>query len=307
MPDNADISLLNVSENATFRVQHNAADQCMVIRVHRHGYHTVREIQSELEWIISLRDGGLVETPAPIETVTGSLLASIGDGEHERCAVAFEFMAGAEPSITSDLAGWFKKLGGITATLHEHSRQWQRPPGFTRKTWNVETMLGVDGFWGDWRNAAGLTQEGRATIGEAVELIEARLNRFGQGSDRYGLIHADLRLANLLVEKGRLGIIDFDDCGYCWFAYDFAAAISFHELDPSIPTLQKAWVEGYREVADFSAEDEAEIPTLVLLRRILLTAWLSTHSETPTGQELGETYTDGTIAMAREFVRGKQA
>ncbi len=49
------------------------------------------------------------------------------------------------------------------------------------------------------------------------------------------------------------------------------AAIRFHESDPSIPVLQKAWVEGHRTVATFSEEEENEIPTFIMLRRILLT------------------------------------
>ena len=94
----------------------------------------------------------------------------------------------------------------------------------------------------------------------------------------------------------------FDDCGFCWFAYDFAAAISFHEVDPSIPLLQKAWIEGYRNVADLAEEDVNEISTFIILRRILLTAWLASHCETPTGKELGPGYTQGTVVLARDFL-----
>ena len=45
--------------------------------------------------------------------------------------------------------------------------------------------------------------------------------------ERFGLVHADLRLANLLVEDEKVNVIDFDDCGYSWFMYDFGTAVSF--------------------------------------------------------------------------------
>jgi len=39
-----------------------------------------------------------------------------------------------------------------------------------------------------------------AIIGRTVDVIGARLARFGSGAARFGLIHADMRLANLLVD-----------------------------------------------------------------------------------------------------------
>jgi len=42
-------------------------------------------------------------------------------------------------------------------------------------------------------------------------VIGARLARFGSGAARFGLIHADMRLANLLVDGDDVCVIDFDD------------------------------------------------------------------------------------------------
>ncbi len=302
VPHSAEVTLLNVSENATFRTYDTDNDRSLILRVHRAGYHTAKEIQSELAWIAALREQGGVHTPAPVPTSSGEVLTTINDGDGDRHVVAFEFMLGEEPNVGDHLADWFKKLGVITAQLHQHTKTWQRPHGFIRKIWNTETMIGANGYWGDWRQAIDLKPQGQEIIANAIKLIENRLALYGQGWQRYGLVHADLRLANLLVDKERLGIIDFDDCGFCWFAYDFAAAISFHELDPSIALLQKSWVAGYRSVAAFTEEDENEIPTFIILRRILLTAWLASHSETPTGQELGPTYTDGTVILSQKYL-----
>ena len=50
-------------------------------------------------------------------------------------------------------------------------------------------------------------------LGRLAAALRARLAAFGTGPARYGLIHADIRLANLLVDDGRVSVIDFDDCG----------------------------------------------------------------------------------------------
>jgi Ser/Thr protein kinase RdoA (MazF antagonist) len=44
------------------------------------------------------------------------------------------------------------------------------------------------------------------------------------------------------------------------------------------------------------------LPTFVMLRRLLLTAWIGSHAETPTATEVAETYTAGTLALAENFL-----
>ena len=143
-------------------------------------------------------------------------------------------------------------------------------------------------------------------MSETVDQLRVRTDAYGYDKARFGLIHADLRLANLLADGSRLGVIDFDDCGFGWFGYDFAAAISFIEEQAYVPDLFDAWVKGYRSVATLEAEDEAMIPTLVMLRRIQLSAWIASHSETPTAQELGSTFTTGTVRLANRFLNGER-
>jgi Ser/Thr protein kinase RdoA (MazF antagonist) len=97
-------------------------------------------------------------------------------------------------------------------------------------------------------------------------------------------------------------VIDFDDCGLSWFVYDFAAAISFIEHLPIVPDLQAAWIEGYRGVAPLGEADERALPVMVMLRRILLLAWIASHRETPTAREAGLAFTDGTVRLAERFL-----
>ena len=118
----------------------------------------------------------------------------------------------------------------------------------------------------------------------------------------FGLVHADLRLANLLVNGRHLRIIDFDDCGFSWFLYDFATAVSFIEHEPHVPQLLRAWVAGSQE-STLGADAIAEIPTFVVLRRVLLTAWLASHAEVPLALG-GAGYTRDTVALAQALLDG---
>jgi Ser/Thr protein kinase RdoA (MazF antagonist) len=301
------ISLLNVSENATFALSDPAARRDLVVRVHRLGYSSDEEIRSELAWIDALRRGGVIETVTPVPGSDGELVQTLRSpsGRAPRHAVAFDRLPGEEPQAGADTPRWFERLGELTAKLHRHSKSWILPAGFRRKRWDVAAMVGANAYWGPWRDAIGLDRSGMAVLEQALSCIEQRIDRFGVSDERFGLVHADLRLANLLVHGSHLRIIDFDDCGFSWFMYDFATAVSFIEHEAMVPELLRAWARGYRKASPLSAEEMAEIPTFVVLRRILLTAWLASHSEVPFARQMGAAYTAGTVMLAQEFLRGR--
>ncbi len=304
LPPEADITLLNVSENATFRIDDGRSGRAIALRVHRLNYHAAEEIRSEIAWIEALRHEGIVETPAPLPGRDGDYVQNLASpsGLPGRHAVAFTFAPGAEPASDADLPGWFRTLGSLTARMHDHAQRWTPPETFRRKTWDFDAMFGPSPLWGDWRAGVGLDAGGRALIGRALDLIRARLDRFGRAPRRFGLIHADLRLANLLVDGPHLRVIDFDDCGFSWRLYDFAAAVSFFEHEPIVDTLREAWVEGYRAVSALPREDADEMPVFVAMRRFLLVAWIASHPEVPVARQLGAGYTFGAMDMAERLL-----
>ena len=297
----ARLSLLTISENATFLVE-EASGRRLILRVHRPGYHSTEEIASELKWIEALRAGAVIATPKPIHAGDGRLLTSFSDGETERQAVAFEFMSGKAPDEAGDLVRWYGHLGAISARLHAHSRAWPLPAGFVRKRWTYDTIIGPNAYWGDWRAALGLDASGKGLLERLDDRLKRETTAFGTGPDRFGLIHADMRAANLMVDGDRLGVIDFDDCGFSWFAYDFAASISFIEHEPIVPELMAAWLDGYARLAPLPADQVAALPMLVMLRRLQLTAWIASHAETPTASALGAAFTDGTLDLAERYL-----
>ena len=163
------VELLTISENATFRAEEPDTRRQIVLRVHRPGYHTQQEIESELAWIIALRRDRIVKTPEPLAVKGGRYLASFEMEGKRRFVVAFAFMTGVEPSPTEKLSSGFEQLGAISARLHHHVRSWKRPSSFVRKIWNFDTTVGPKPHWGDWRDAPKLTKDG-------VRLLEKNLS-----------------------------------------------------------------------------------------------------------------------------------
>jgi Ser/Thr protein kinase RdoA (MazF antagonist) len=299
------VSLWNVSENHTYRVDDAESGRCYALRVHRPGYRTVAQIESELQWVDALREDGAVDTCVPVPAPSGERVVTVSvDGLGARNLVLFEWLPGAAPDPEGDevIAG-FRTLGAVSARMHAHARAWRPPPGFDRPAWDYERTLGAGGHWGRWQDGLGMGPEERRLLDRLDAVIAARLEAYGQAGDRFGLVHADIRLANLLVDGHDVRVIDFDDCGFAWFMYDFATTVSFMEDHPRVPELRDAWLEGYRSVATLDAAHEAELDTFVMLRRLLLVAWIgSHHTFASEAAELGAGFTAGTCALAERYL-----
>src|SRR5690606_26252560 len=125
---------------------------------------------------------------------------------------------------------------------------------------------------------------------------------YGTDIDRFGLIHADMRLANLLVDGEQVLLLDFDDAGYGWFLYDLAARPSFIETSPPGPALIRAWLTGYLEIRALKPEDIRMIDALILLRRMALLAWIGSHAETALARRHAERFAPDTATMARKYL-----
>ena len=304
LPSGLSIKLINLSENATYKVE-TPDGRCWALRIHRDGYHSTAAIASELIWLMELRKSDVVTTPAPVKGLDGEIIQTIAHPrmKRPRNIVLFDWETGAEPDIGDNLLKPFKVLGEVTARMHKHTRAWKQPAWFNRPTWDFETSLGEHKpHWGSWRDGMGVDAAKEKLFGRAAELIGKRLNAYGKAADRFGLIHCDLRLANLLIDGSVVKVIDFDDCGFGWYMYDAATPLSFYEHELHVPVLIAAWTEGYRSIATLSKADEVEIQTFVMLRRLLLVAWIGSHSETDLAKSMGLAYTEGTVGLCENYL-----
>jgi Ser/Thr protein kinase RdoA (MazF antagonist) len=227
----APLRLLSLSENATYLI--DDADP-IVLRVHRADYHSVQAIRSELAWMAALREQTDVVTPQLITADDGSEVVTVVRNEHPLSVDAVTFVpvarrrrsrrrsasisSGASPPSCTTMSGL-----GRAGLLHavflgcRHDDRAARPMG------QLADAPGTDRY----RRSDNRT--GRVGA-------ERRLAQFGCAPDRFGLIHADLRMANLMIDPevpaGPITVIDFDDCGWSWHLADLGAVVSFIEDTP---------------------------------------------------------------------------
>jgi len=302
----ATVSLLSESENRVYLVRDPARAERYVVRVNsgRLGYHTPPAIASELRWLMALRRDTDIVVPEVLAAKDGALVQTIeAPGlDQPRHAAVYSFLAGSEPP-EDRLGPGFERLGEISARTHRHAQSWTPPADFTRCSWTPEAILDDRLNWGPWR--AGYAVEGPvlALLTRLDRTVRNRLSALPTDREHFGLVHADLRLANLLAEGERTAIIDFDDCGFGWHLYDLAAALSFLEARPDVPQLIEAWLAGYHTVARVPDALEAAIPSLIMLRRLQLIGWVGyQRHRIEFAREIAPRFTDESCRLAEDYL-----
>ena len=222
--------IVKYRENAVFRVV-AANGSPAVLRVHRHGYHSDAALRSELAWMEALHAEG-IDVPAVIPSTAGERFerVRIAGVPEPRQVDMLTWMPGIpigtleeglNPAI-GDVHAVFVGVGRLCGRLHNQTETWTRPAGFTRHAWDREGLVGPEPLWGRFWETSVLGTEERRLIDRARACVHEALTAYGRSPLRYGLIHADFNLDNMLLDGDRVIPLDFDDCGFGWHLFDLA-------------------------------------------------------------------------------------
>ena len=276
------LELVSNAENCTFRLvmPHGHA---YVLRIHRPGYHTLAELESELIWTQALSDSGL-HVPVGRRTLDGRDYATIPtpDGKSSRAVGLADWVDGfiMQGEIDRDpdpgrIAARFEQIGRIAARIHNQSSTWTPPPEFVRHSFDAPGFVGVSPFWGRFWEVPAIPPSQRAVLARARDEIESILGGYGKNPDTYSLIHADLHPKNIVVtDTGDLHVIDFDDAGFGWHQYELAVALCELEEEPYFAEITRALIGGYRTVRTLDEEALALLPLFLLIRRLYSIGWV---------------------------------
>ena len=280
------LELISISENTVFRLDTDAGES-YVLRIHRPGYHTLAELNSEQQWTAALKRAG-IGVPLPRRTRDGRGYATVPvpSTTEVRHVGIVEWFEGvtlssimAQASDMEALALHFNQLGRIAAKIHNQAVDWQIPEGFQRHAFDADGFMGETPFWGPFWVLPELKAAEREYILNARRVIHRVLSDYGKAGGTYSLIHADLHPHNLLVNGDQLHVIDFDDSGFGWHQYEIAVALDAYRKPPYFEVARDALIAGYRSERSLSEPAIELLPMFLLIRSLALLGWLHERPE----------------------------
>jgi Ser/Thr protein kinase RdoA (MazF antagonist) len=153
-----------------------------------------------------------------------------------------------------------------------------------------------------------VSRRDQAIITKARKSLLRKLHRFAKKHpQRMGLIHADLHFGNIIkLNHGGVGVIDFDDCGFGFHAYDIAVTLISVEnrlgekRSKEFSRFKDALIEGYKTQKSWDLKDELILADLMVARRLLMLGWMNSRADNPRIKK----HLKGAVRVALKTVRG---
>lgn len=277
-----------ISENATYFIYQNEKP-VYTLRICRPKYHTFEELQSEIHWLLNIDNINICK---PISQ-NGEYIKYV-DG----CfCTMYKYIDGVSDIDIDGNEFLFAEIGKIAALLHKNTIE--KPFKAVRPIWSMKNLIGENALWGNWRDTTALNNMQKDILEKACTKIYEKVENYK--TDKYGLIHIDLRLTNIIVGKD-IGVIDFDDCGYGYFMQDLASSVSFLENSPKLPLLIENWYKGYESIAPLDNKDKEMAKTFILARQIQLLAWITSHNKSTYVQGIDKNFPLRCFINAEKFL-----
>ncbi|MEV0050537.1 phosphotransferase [Saccharopolyspora shandongensis] len=271
------IRLVQYEDNAVFLVDAGSAKYVLRMSV-RHG-RSPQEQRSELAWLAALASEKAVLVPK--SAGEGWVITqALGGWPEPVTSVVFEWIPGTTaPSYSSP--GVAEQLGRLTASLHDHAHRYRPPAEFARPSWNFDDVFTGGAALADPKARARLDRAELDLLGRVSAMVRDRMP--DRTAADWGLSHADLHRGNLVrTPGGDTAVIDFDDCGWGYYALDIATVLSsvLRVCDArSYGRFAAGYLGGYRAVRELPPAMARFDEFLVMRDVIILNFVLSSANE----------------------------
>jgi len=260
-----------------------------VLYIYQHGHRSADEIEAEWAFVHYLAANGVPVAPA-IPRKNGELALTFQAPEGRRYGVLARFAAGqhlrrrpGSPAVES--------YGHIIAQIHTLADA--MPQRLNRPPIDLEPLLAqwIDAFAAEVPDR----QEDAAYLRKSAAILLPRIQALPRSKPYYGLVHGDVIRANAQVsDDGRVTVLDFDLCGFCWRVYDVASYLAVIRGLPEEQDSEQAFLRGYQQIRPLNDVEKKALPVFEAIRTIFsigipamnISHWGSAYLHTFLNQEL---------------------
>jgi Ser/Thr protein kinase RdoA (MazF antagonist) len=255
---------------------------------------------------VALRRDTDIGPPAALPGLDGALAQEVAapDGDRYDC-VLFAWLPGVELSerVTPEN---LRRLGALSARLHEHAAAFQPPPDLPVRTLHELIGRGEREVLFSHAHPPFLPPPRRAVFEQVAARFRREVDALYADPAGRRVIHADLIPENVKVHRGRLRPLDFYEAIWGYPVQD--VALSFYDLrffvdcrPHGYAALRDAFADGYTTRLPWPERRGGQVDLLVAGRRLRKANWVL-FTETAPFVADPETVTDPTL-VAGFFAR----
>mgnify|MGYP000082090967 CR=1 FL=1 len=289
------LKFIHHGENTTFKLLDNKGDSYQV-RIHRYNYHSDKAILEEITWVNRLFNKGM-DVPCPVHNKAGKFLSKeiFRFDDTSRQVVIFKWVKGRR-ILTYFPDHKFSQIGKTLAFLHKDTFNYKVKH---RKYWGADGLVGKNKTYGKTKKIEWLTQKEEALLKRVTKTNLRLLRKYERNTNKVGLIHADIHSGNILMNKGEVCLIDFDDCGDGMHLYDIATTLYKPWRNYTLKKLpykryteiQDYLLQAYSKIHNITQKDIEMIPVFLDTRVLTGIEWLNHVIDNPRLAKLAKPFT----------------
>jgi Ser/Thr protein kinase RdoA (MazF antagonist) len=264
--DVARLRLVTNDFNGIFRVDTTDGKKLILRVTLPQGGHDLDHVAAELDWLAALaRDTGL-SVPRPLPARNGRLVVEAdapGVPEPRLCEV-FSWVPGVNLADELNEANT-ARLGGLLAQLHLHARSYQPPAPLSLLRFDRPFPFPEPVVMFNEPYAALFPPERRKVFERAIAWTQESIDRLRASGEPMHVLHGDLHQWNVLIYRGVLSPIDFEDLMLGWPVQDIATTLYYLPKDNSV-ALRAALQAGYTRYSPWPERHPGEIDSFIAAR-----------------------------------------
>jgi Ser/Thr protein kinase RdoA (MazF antagonist) len=153
--------------------------------------------------------------------------------------------------------------------------------------------------WGDSLALAELDPV-QPLIANALNTLSRHLSAVAKTCENYSLIHADFTPENVLVAGDRAVLIDFDDAGHGWHAFEIATLLFWFQPHPLFEQYTAAALAGYASTRGHI--DHTLLSGMILARGLNYLGWAAARRGDPTADFIAGSLVDLVARNAAQYL-----
>jgi len=275
------------ASNIIFRVRTKSSGSYVLRMTSPKSCHGADEIRSEVAWLHAIAEETDIGVPEPVARLDSEYVSQVivpGASKSIGCAL-YRWVPGVmlDDRLTENNV---RRLGILMARLHEHAAGFEAPEGFHIRTYDSVFPYAAEGFAGiepvllfDEGEDPPLADAQRAVYRQVHDLVAAEIEGLMAGRAPLRVIHNDLHVWNVKVDRSKLYALDFEDLMWGHTIQDIATTLYYFRWNDTYETMLAAFRSGYESVSAWPECRDGQLEKLIMGRAILLANYITVSED----------------------------
>lgn len=282
----------NLNTHANYAIEATSPTGHFALKIYNPASSTPSEVQWEIDLTLHLIKHGAPVARPVVGKNDSCLQTFILDGL-DFTAVLFEWAAGEKPKPELST---YRLLGEAAARIHSAADTFTSE--LPRERYDMHKLID------DQRERMKTPLRESGQWERLYDLAERMRKIISNPNLNFGIIHNDLTLDNVHLDRNTLTVFDFESAAQSWRAAEAWGVLRAAE------DRFAAWLKGYRSIRDFSQDDEHAVAAFGIIEDIRNVVWKLGFAKSSRGQPLLQTedlpqVVDGWIEWESTMINGR--